>query len=84
MRGESLFHVHIKLAGAGVTLNGGVELRGVEGLVPRAKPRQFGRSKLFDGFLDVFRSGLVRNMAFAGAVAKGGGRVSRRRNPPPF
>ena len=64
MRGKSFIRMCVKLAGLGVALNGGVELCRVEFLEPRAKPRQFARRKLFDGFFDVFGGGHVRNIAF--------------------
>ncbi len=51
----------IQLAGADVPLNRGVELPCFEGLVPRAKARQLVRGELFDGFLDVFGGGHVRD-----------------------
>jgi hypothetical protein len=57
VRGESFFRMRIKLAGPRVPLNGGVELRRIEGLEPRAKSRQLARGKLFDGFFDVFGGG---------------------------
>ena len=57
MRCEGVVRMRIKLTGAGVPLNGGVELLRVECLEPRAKPRQLARGKLFDGFFDVFGSG---------------------------
>jgi hypothetical protein len=66
VRGKGLFRMHIKLAGAGVLLNGGIEPLGVEGFKPRAKPRQLRRRKLFNGFFDVFGCGHKGNMALAG------------------
>ena len=65
MCGESFFRVGIKLAGALVPLNSGVELCRIKGFEPRAKPRQLARGKLFDGFLDVFGGGHTKNIAFA-------------------
>ncbi len=61
MRGESFFRMCIKLASARVPLDGSVELCGVEDFKPRAKPRQLARGKLFDGFLDVFGGGHVKD-----------------------
>jgi hypothetical protein len=57
VRGKSFFRMRIKLTGARVPLNGGVELLRVEGLEPRAKPRQLARGKLFEGFFDLFGRG---------------------------
>src|ERR1700692_1536292 len=65
VRGKSFFRMRIELAGTGVTLDGGVEPLSVEGLEPRAKPRQLARGKLFDGLFDVFCVGHVRDIAFA-------------------
>jgi hypothetical protein len=39
VRRESFFRMRIKLAGALVPLNGGIELRGIKGFEPCAKPR---------------------------------------------
>jgi hypothetical protein len=71
MRGKSFFRMHIKLACACVPLNSSVELRGVEGFKPRAKPRQLARGKLFDGFLDVFGGGHVKDIALGRDAEKG-------------
>jgi hypothetical protein len=57
VRGESLFRMGIKLPGARVPLDGSIELRRVEGLEPRTKPREFARRKLFDSLFDVFGGG---------------------------
>ena len=65
VRGERFFRMCIKLASARVPLHGSVELRGVEGFKPRAKPRQLARGELFDGFLDVFGGGPVGGIAFS-------------------
>jgi hypothetical protein len=65
VRDKGLFSMGIKLAGAGVPLNGRVELLCVEGLEPRTKPRELARGKLFYGFFDVFGGSHVRNIAFA-------------------
>ena len=72
MCGASFFRMGIELAGADVPFDRGVELLGVEGLEPGAKPRQFARGKLFDGFLDVFGGGHVGNIAVAPVTGKGG------------
>jgi hypothetical protein len=65
VRRKSLFRIRIKLAGADIPLNGGVELRRIEGLEPGAKPRQLAWGELFDGFFDIFGGGHVPNIAFA-------------------
>jgi hypothetical protein len=70
VRGKSFIGMGIKLAGERVPLNGGVELRRIEGLEPRAKARQFARGKLLDGFFDVFGGGHVANIAFALSAEK--------------
>jgi hypothetical protein len=57
VRSESLFGLRIKLAGARVPLNGSIELRRVEGLKPRTRPREFAPAELFDGLFDVFGGG---------------------------
>jgi hypothetical protein len=72
VRSKGFFRMRIKLAGARVPLNGGVELLGVESLEPRAKPRKLARGKLFDCFFDVFGGGHIRHITFARAAAKGG------------
>ena len=74
VRGESLFGLQIKLAGARVPLNGSIELRRDEGFEPRTKPRELARAELFDGFFDVFGGGHDRDIAFAGGAEKGRGR----------
>ena len=71
MCGESFFRMRIKLDGAGVSLSGGVELHGIKGLEPRAKPRQLARGKLSNGFLDVFDRGHARNLALGQGAEKG-------------
>jgi hypothetical protein len=78
VRRESFFRMRIKLAGVLVPLNGGIELRGIKGLEPCAKPRQLARGKLFDGFFDVFGGGHVRDIAFAPGWEKGVGQGSER------
>ena len=70
VRGKSFIRVRIKLASSGVPLNGRVELLRVEDLEPRAKPRELARSKLFDGFLDVFGGGHVGDIALARGTEK--------------
>jgi hypothetical protein len=70
MRGKSLFRMRIQLASARIPLDGVIELRRIEGLEPRAKPRQLTRRKLFDGFLDVFGGGHGGDIAFARGDAK--------------
>jgi len=64
MRGKGFLRMRIELAGTRVTLNHGVELRGIEGLEPCAKPRQLGRGKQFNGFFDFFGGGHVGDIAF--------------------
>jgi hypothetical protein len=73
VRGESLFRKRIKPAGARIPFNGSVEPLRVEGLKPRAKPRQLARGKLFDGFLDVFGGGHGSDIALGRGVEKGVG-----------
>lgn len=63
--------MRVKLAGADIPLNGGIELLGVEGLEPGAKARQLARGKLFDGLLDLFGGGHVGNIAFVPVTEKG-------------
>jgi hypothetical protein len=70
MRGERFFRKRIKLAGADIPLDGGVKLRYIESLEPRAEPRKLARGKLFDGLLDVFGGG------HTGYIAVGGVRES--------
>ena len=72
VRGKSLFRMRIKLAGAAIPLNRGVELLRIEGLEPGAKTRQLAGGKLFDGFLDVFGRGHVGNIASAPVTEKAG------------
>src|SRR4029077_3222345 len=55
--GKRFICIGIELTRAGVALDRGVELLSVECLEPRTKPRQFLRSKLHYGFLDVFGGG---------------------------
>ncbi|SHH45113.1 hypothetical protein SAMN05443248_4850 [Bradyrhizobium erythrophlei] len=81
VRGESLFGLRIKLSGARVPLNGSIELRRVEGLEPRTKPREFARRKLLDGLFDVFGGGHDRDIAFRRGAEKGGGRNGKRVGP---
>ena len=45
--------MRIELAGADVPLNGSIELFGVEGFEPCAKPRKLAWGELFNGFFDV-------------------------------
>ena len=63
--GNGFIRMRVKLAGADIPLNGGVESLRVEGLEPGAKPRKLARGKLFDGFLDVFGGGPVGGIAFS-------------------
>jgi hypothetical protein len=65
MRGKSFFRMRIELAGVAIPLNGVVELRRIEGLEPRAKPRQLAWGKLFNGFLDIFGGGHVGDIAIS-------------------
>ena len=65
VRGKGFIRMRVKLAGADIPLNGGVESLCVKHLEPGAKPRKLARGKLFDGFLDVFGGGHVRDIAFA-------------------
>jgi hypothetical protein len=65
VRGKGFFRVRIKLASADIPLNDGVELLRVEYLEPRTKPRKLAWGKLFDGFLNVFGGGHVKDIAFA-------------------
>ena len=57
MGSERLVRQRVKLSGAGIPLNGGIEPLRIEGLEPRTKPRQLARGKLLDGFLDIFGGG---------------------------
>jgi hypothetical protein len=52
--GKSFFRMGVKFASARVSLDGGIELLGIKGLEPGAKPRQFVRGELLNGFLDIF------------------------------
>jgi hypothetical protein len=70
-RGKRFVRYRIKLAGVGIPFNGGIELLGVEGLEPRAKPRKLPWGKLFDSFLDVFGGRHVGFMAFYTGEGKG-------------
>jgi len=70
--GKGFLRMRIELAGTNVPLNGGIEPLRVEGLKPRAKPRQLARRKLFDGFFDVFGGGHVGDIAFVWGAEKGG------------
>jgi len=65
VRGKGFIRMRVKLAGADIPLNGGVKSLRVEGLEPRASSRKLARRELFDGFLDVFGGGHVRDIAFA-------------------
>src|SRR5260370_25340818 len=71
VRGKGFIRMRIELAGAGVPLNGGVELLRVEDLEPGAKPRQLARGDLLNGFLDVLRGGHVGDIALARRMEKG-------------
>jgi hypothetical protein len=62
--------MRIKLAGAGVPLNNGVELPRVECLEPGAKPCELARGELFNGFLDIFGGGYVGDIALARGTEK--------------
>ena len=63
MRGKRF--IRIKLTGARVALDRGVELPGIESFEPGAKPRELTGGKLLNGFFDVFGGGHDRNIAFA-------------------
>ncbi len=63
MGGERLVRQGVKPSGADVLFNDGVELLRIEGLEPRAKPRQLARGKLLDGLLDIFGGGHPDNVA---------------------
>jgi hypothetical protein len=64
VRRKSFIRYCIKLAGARVPLDRGIELLCVVRFEPRTKPRQFTRGELFDGFFDVFDGGHSGNIAF--------------------
>ncbi len=55
--GESFLGKCVELARLRVPLNSGIELRGVESLEPRAKPRKLAGSELFNGLFDLFSGG---------------------------
>ena len=76
MGGKGFFGMRIKLAGTGIAFDGGIKLRRIECLEPDAKPRQFARSKLFDGFFNVFGGGHVGDIAFTPEAEKGGMRLT--------
>lgn len=65
MRGKGFIRVRIKSAGAGIPLDCGVELLGVESLEPGAEPCQLAWREQFDGFLDVFGGGHLVKIALA-------------------
>jgi hypothetical protein len=71
MGGESLVRQRIKLPGARVPLDGGIELLRVESLKPGTKPRKLARGELFDGFLDVFGGGHTEFIAVGQNGEKG-------------
>jgi len=71
VRGKGFIRMRIKLAGARVPLDGGVELLRVECREPGAKPRQLARGKLFDGFFDVFGGGHVQTYSIDARTVKG-------------
>ena len=56
--------MRVKFAGACVSLNGGVELLGIKGLEPGAKPRQLAWGELFDGLFDILGGSRGQNIAF--------------------
>ena len=64
---------NVRLSGACVPLNGGIELFGVEGFEPGAKPRQLARGKLFNGFFDVFGGGHAEDIALTRGDARATG-----------
>jgi hypothetical protein len=63
----------IELAGADVPLNGSIELFGVEGFEPCAKPRKLAWGELFNGFFDVLGGGHMEDIAFVRGDAKATG-----------
>lgn len=71
VRGESFCRIGIKLAGADVPLDRGVEVPAVKGFEPGAKAFKLARGELFDGFLDVFGGGHVLDIAFTPLTEKG-------------
>ena len=68
VRGKGFICERVKLAGADIPLDGRVELLRVEDLEPGTKPRELARGELLNGFLDVFGSGHVGDIAFARGV----------------
>jgi hypothetical protein len=82
VRRKSFFRMAIKLAGADVPLNRGVELRSVERLEPGTKALQLARRKLFDGFLDIFGRGHMEYMALWLEPKKGRPATRRARRSP--
>jgi hypothetical protein len=74
MRGESFLGMCIEPAGADIPLNGSIELFGIEGFEPCAKPRKLAWGELFNSFFDVFSSGHAENIAFVRGRAKATGR----------
>ena len=77
MGGKRFFGKGIKFAGTRVPLDRGVELRRIESLEPRTKPRQLARGELFDGFLDVFGGGHLGDIASTRNAGQCGGRHVR-------
>lgn len=54
VRSERFFRMGVKFAGEGIPLDDDIQPPCIEGLEPRAEPRQLTWGKLLDGFSDVF------------------------------
>ena len=65
MSGKRLFGELIKFAGLRIVLDRRIKSLCLELLEPHTKARQLLRSKLLDGFLDIFGGCHTRNIAFA-------------------
>ena len=64
MSSKGLVRVRVKLAGARVTLDGGVELLGIKGFEPGTKAGQLARRELLNGFLDILGGRHGQNISF--------------------